>query len=152
MSYMTTQIDLTKLTTAELIAWAQKTDEENRKLRLQEEMRQEEKALKEEIKKEKRAIPTRNTLVLRRTPDHESIAPARDVLAYLKVYDLKQPHTETGKKTKVSDEEINAYQMLKADGLAEKDITVEMIAGRVKGEPVAQTEEEEDASEMEDQN
>lgn len=151
-------VDFANMSQEEIIELAkklEKLEEENRVLRQAEELRQEEEALKEERKKEsKRFIPTRNTLVLRRTKNHEKIAPTRDVLDYLKVYDLKAPTTEEGKKTKVSDDEIAAYQALEAEGV--QNITVEMISGRVatNGEEKAPSNadaEEEDSSTMEEQ-
>lgn len=89
--------------------------------------------LRERYRKEPRAISTRNTLVLRRTPDHDKIAPTRDVLAYLELYDKKDPAKAKaeGKKVHVSDEEIKVYHDLKVQGVA--NITPEMVKGIIEG-------------------
>ncbi|APG25962.1 hypothetical protein [Syntrophotalea acetylenica] len=151
-------VDFTNMSQEEIIELAkklEKLEEENRAYRLAEELRQEEEALKEERKKEsKRFLPTRNTLVLRRTPNHEVIAPTRDVLDYLNVYDLKAPLTDEGKKTKVSEEELKTYQGLVTEGV--QNITVEMISESAamkdkKEVPSSTDEEEEDSSTMEEQ-
>lgn len=82
-------------------------------------------ALSERIRKEPRSISTRNTLVLRRTPSHDVIAPARDILAYLDLYDQKEDARTDTKKIRVSDIEINAYHDLKAQGASV--VTIKMV-------------------------
>lgn len=152
-----TQVNLANMTPEEILAWAKEVEEENRELRRIEALRKGEEALKEERKKEsKRFIPTRNTLVLRRTSDHELIAPARDVLDYLKVYDLYEPLTKKGKKTKVSDADIKSYQDLRDEGVNPREITAKMLKDRTgdevdKDQKDSIEEEDDDYSEMEEQ-
>lgn len=91
----------------------------------QEQIEKENFELRERYRKEPRAISTRNTLVLRRTPNHDKIAPVRDVLDYIEYYDIKAEVTADKKKIRVSDEEIKVYQDLKAEGA--KNITQDMV-------------------------
>lgn len=153
MHKVSTQIDLTKMTPEEVINWALRVEEENREFRRLEALRLEEEGLKERIAQTPNFYSTRNTLVLRRTPDHELIAPARDVFAYLGIYKLRHP--KDGKGTRVSDKEIEAYRQLMDEGTKESDITLKMIDERVspesKGQPAASTVVEKDFTVIEEQ-
>lgn len=111
-------------------AKAAELEAENKVFKDKEAKKKEEESLKKKIKDEARFFPVRNTLVLRRTTDHDLIAPARDVFDYIELYDLKKPVTAEGKKTKVSEDELKVYQELKAEGFT--DITPKMVAGKVK--------------------
>jgi len=79
--------DYIKMILAERDAAMQKIGEYQK----QEQIDRENRELRERYRKEPRATSTRNTLVLRRTANHDKIAPTRDVLDYLELYDKKDP-------------------------------------------------------------
>lgn len=115
----------------QLLAERQAVQEQLAEYKLKEKIEAENRELRESIRKEPRAGSIRNTLVLRRTSDHDKMAPARDILAYLDLYDQKEAAKTGSKKTRVSDTEINVYHDLKAQGIT--DITPKMVKDIVEG-------------------
>ena len=125
-----TQPDFSKMSKEEILDWAMKVDQENREFQEKERLRKEDEALRDWARKEPRFTSTRNTLVLRRTPNHNEIAPRRHVRAYLELFDMNDPETPKGKKTRVSEDELTVYQELKEEGV--ENITPAMVKEKLK--------------------
>lgn len=112
---------------AELEAMRQELAEYKKRERIENENR----AMADRMRREPRFLPTRNTLVLRRTPKHDIIAPARDVFSYIEIYDMKDAKKKENTKVRVSEEEIKTYQALVAEGV--QSITPELIKNIIEG-------------------
>lgn len=108
---------------------------QNEELKQKEERRQEEVSLKAKIDDEPRFGSFRNNLVLRRTPSHEVIAPARDVFYLIEVADLKKKHYPDNKRIYVSDREFATFLTMKAEDIP--NITYPMLDERMKSKSAA---------------
>lgn len=80
--------------------------------------RQEEFDLAGKIKAELRFQGTRKTLIARRVPNPEEIAPASDIFDYLEIVDLVSDNDNAKKKgVRVDDSHLKLYQEEKATGV-----------------------------------